>query len=192
MCQIKIFRSAGSFKSWHFGYRQPFYYLKLKQLNEIALYFPFRHIKEKRGKPTSYIHSTLQNEWENNVTMVSRLKSFRYWDDACVCTFSFCITHLSPWPWWILHRIMSPLWQGFLLCCLLCNTTLGFPPNAIQGEDKTQSHFSLTLSAVFQSTAAFLVQYKLVNNTGKPPSQIVQEYFGTGMYLSLSYKTVSF
>ncbi|XP_078333516.1 von Willebrand factor A domain-containing protein 7-like isoform X2 [Crassostrea virginica] len=74
---------------------------------------------------------------------------------------------------------MSPLWQGFLLCCLLCNTTLGFPPNAIQGEDKTQSHFSLTLSAVFQSTAAFLVQYKLVNNTGKPPSQIVQEYFGT-------------
>lgn len=75
---------------------------------------------------------------------------------------------------------MFSVWKCLLLfCCFYCRTANSFPPNNVQSEPKTQSHFSITLGGVYASTASFLDMFDLVNNTGQSFSQKVQEYFGT-------------
>lgn len=75
---------------------------------------------------------------------------------------------------------MFPVWKRLLLfCCFCCRTANSFPPNNVQSEPNTQSHFSITLGAVYASTASFLDMFNLINNTGQSYSQKVQEYFGS-------------
>ncbi|XP_061178318.1 uncharacterized protein LOC133186947 [Saccostrea echinata] len=80
----------------------------------------------------------------------------------------------------------SILWHTLLICCVF-HHTFSFPPNDIPAEPKTQSHNSITLEAIFRTTAVFLDTFGLVNNTGLPPSQKVQEFFGTDQESYLNY-----
>ncbi|XP_062573736.1 von Willebrand factor A domain-containing protein 7-like [Saccostrea cucullata] len=81
---------------------------------------------------------------------------------------------------------MSSVWLILLFYCIVYQT-LGFPPNDIPAESRTQSHNSITLEAIFRTTAVFLDKLGLVNNTGLPPAQKVQAFFGTDQESYLNY-----
>jgi hypothetical protein len=81
--------------------------------------------------------------------------------------------------------VMSSVHQYALLVCCFFGLSSSFPPNDIPTEPRTQSHNSITLDAIFQTTALFLDKFNLVNNTGQPSAEKVQSYFGTGnVYIS--------
>ncbi|XP_062573737.1 von Willebrand factor A domain-containing protein 7-like [Saccostrea cucullata] len=82
----------------------------------------------------------------------------------------------------------SVLWNTILFYWIVCQT-LGFPPNDIPNEARTQSHNSITLKAIFRTTAVFLEKFALglVNNSKLPPAQNVQAFFGTDQESYLNY-----
>nr|XP_034325428.1 von Willebrand factor A domain-containing protein 7 isoform X2 [Crassostrea gigas] len=54
-----------------------------------------------------------------------------------------------------------------------------FPPQSIPQESSTKSHSTINFYGIYLSAHQFLLRHNIVNGTGKPVSQVLDEFFGT-------------
>lgn len=60
------------------------------------------------------------------------------------------------------------------------STVSAFPPQSIPQESSTKSHTTINFYGIYLSTYQFLLRHNLVNGTGKPVSEVLSDFFGTG------------
>uniref|UniRef100_A0A8W8HU46 VWFA domain-containing protein n=1 Tax=Magallana gigas TaxID=29159 RepID=A0A8W8HU46_MAGGI len=67
----------------------------------------------------------------------------------------------------------------FLVSLVERSLVCAFPPQSIPQESSTKSHSTINFYGIYLSTHQFLLTHNIVNGTGKPVSQVLDEFFGT-------------
>lgn len=70
----------------------------------------------------------------------------------------------------------------FLVSLVERSLVSAFPPQSIPQESSTKSHSTINFYGIYLSTHQFLLTHNIVNGTGKPVSQVLDEFFGTGRH----------